>query len=50
MNDIQEQAYREHLREESDFQEGNGQSNCHPDGCFFCGSQQHHSNDCLERE
>jgi hypothetical protein len=40
-----EQEYQEHIANE-----GDGAANDHPDGCFFCGSSLHHSQDCRERE
>lgn len=37
----EEQEYQEHLANEGD------QSwNQHPDGCYYCGSSAHHSQDC----
>ena len=40
-----EQEYQKHIANK-----GSGQSNDHPDGCFYCGSSLHHSGDCPERE
>lgn len=40
-----EDAYQEHIAHE-----GRGQSNTHPDGCFYCGSSAHHSQDCQQRD
>jgi hypothetical protein len=36
-----ERLYLEHISSE-----GNGVANDHPDGCFYCGSGAHHSQDC----
>ncbi len=37
--------YQEHIA-----REGNGQANLNPDGCYFCGSQWHHTQECPERD
>ncbi len=39
----EEEAYQEHISNE-----GGGVANEHPDGCFYCGSGLHHSQDCHE--
>jgi hypothetical protein len=43
-SDEEERAYQEHIN-----REGDGAVNEHPEGCFFCGSTAHHSNDCQDR-
>ena len=43
--ELREQQYREHLK-----REGRSQTNENPDGCYFCGSGWHHSDDCPDRE
>lgn len=40
-----EDAYQEHI-----YNEGDSAANDHPDGCFYCGSSSHHSQDCQDRE
>lgn len=37
--------YRDHVR-----REGRQSWNDNPDGCYWCGSMHHHSNDCRERD
>jgi hypothetical protein len=44
-NSASVQMYQEHIA-----REGNGQVNENLDGCFFCGSQWHHSQECPERD
>lgn len=39
-----EYAYQQHIAKE-----GTGQSNDHPDGCWYCGSPNHHSIECEDR-
>lgn len=40
-----EADYQEHISNE-----GDGVANDHPDGCFYCGSPLHHSQDCPNKE
>lgn len=40
-----EEAYQRHI-----VQEGNNTWNEHPDGCFYCGSGEHHSQDCPDKQ
>ena len=41
---MQEIAYQNHVAHE-----GNRPYNENPDGCWYCGSDAHHSQDCRER-
>lgn len=41
-----EQDYLDHIADE----ESNVTWNTHPDGCYFCGSSAHHSQDCPDRD
>jgi hypothetical protein len=41
-----EEQYREHIKHESP----KVTYNTHPDGCWYCGSLDHHSQDCTHKD